>query len=73
MTDNKDIRNTHQTDPFLSQNVWLKRLGLILLLVGLGIVSKSSMIVITTIVIILGVVTYFIKQIKDFFKSLWNS
>ena len=72
MTDNKDIKTPveHTPSPFLSQNVWLKRLGLLILISGLGFGTYP---LITTVVIILAVVTYFIKQIKDFFKSIWNS
>ena len=76
MADNKDIRNDLQgPDPFISQNVWLKRLGLLILLCGLGIISSKSPLVITigTVVIILAIVTYVIKLLKGFFKSLWNS
>lgn len=60
----------HKPDPFISQNVWLKRLGLIILLTGLGYSINP---LITTIVLILAVVTYFIKQIKEFIKNLWVS
>ena len=70
MADNKNISTDHKPDPFISQNIWLKRLGLLILLTGMGYSVSPT---ITTIVVVLAVVTYFIKQIKDFFKSLWNS
>lgn len=72
MTNNKDNQTTveHKPDPFISQNVWLKRLGLIILLTGLG---YSIHPIITTIILILTIVTYVIKQIKDFIKNLWIS
>ena len=76
MTDNKNTRNDLQgPDPFISQNVWLKRLGLLILLCGLGVISTHNPLVITigTVIIILAIVTYVVKQLKDFFKSLWNS
>ena len=78
MTDNKNNRNDlHGPDPFISQNVWLKRLGLLILLCGLFpavyIAHKGILVTIGMVVIILAIVTYFIKQLKDFFKSLWNS
>ena len=69
MTDNK-INTERKPDPFISQNVWLKRLGLIILLGGMGYAVNP---IITTIVITLAIVAYFIKQIKGFFGSLWNS
>ena len=70
MDTNKDLKPTSTPDPFISQNVWLKRLGLIILVTGLGFSVHP---VITVLVVVLAVVTYFIKQIKDFFKSIWNS
>jgi hypothetical protein len=72
MTDNKDIKAPveHTPSPFISQNVWLKRLGLLLLISGLGFGTYPFL---TAIVIVLAIVTYFIKQIKGFFKSIWNS
>lgn len=76
MTDNKDtkISTESKPSPFLSQNVWLKGLGGIILLVGMGLISPSPLVVtITSIVIILAVVTYGVKLIKGFFKSIWNS
>jgi hypothetical protein len=70
----KDTKNTRNDllgpDPFISQNVWLKRLGLLILLAGLGFGTYP---ILTTIVVIMAIVTYFIKQIKEFFKNIWVS
>lgn len=74
MSKNKKLKNTNQPDPFISQNVWLKRLGLIILVVGMGLVSATPGIkLLIGIVIFLAILTYVIKQIKGFFSSLWNS
>ena len=77
MTDNKDIKNVHQPDPFISQNVWLKRLGLVILVIAMFPAFYSSNMgvfgIILFVVAGLAVVTYAIKLIKGFFKSLWNS
>jgi hypothetical protein len=73
MAKNKKLKN-NQPDPFISQNVWLKRLGFIILLVGMGLAKLTPTLqLITIIVIILAILTYVIKQIKGFFSSLWNS
>ena len=69
--DTKTTRNDlHGPDPFISQNVWLKRLGLLILLAGLGFGTYPLL---TTIVIVMTIVTYFMKQIKEFVKNIWVS
>lgn len=79
MTCNKDNKTTceHTPSPFLSQNVWLKRLGLVLLVIGLfpTLYSKNTELFITILVVVIGlaIVTYVVKLIKDFVKSIWNS
>ena len=79
MTDNKDIKAPveHTPSSFLSQNVWLKRLGLVILIIGMfpAFYSKNmgTFEIILFVVIGLAVVTYAIKLIKGFFKSIWNS
>lgn len=74
MAKNKKLKNTNQPDPFISQNVWLKRLGLIILVVGMGLASATPEIkLLTGIVIVLAILTYVIKHVKGFFSSLWNS
>ena len=82
MTEDKDNRNDLQgPDPFISQNVWLKRLGLFILIIGLfpgffpGLFPESPDIVekIFRFLLIAAIVTYGIKQLKDVIKSFWNS
>jgi uncharacterized membrane protein len=79
MTDDKNTKTVTETkpSPFLSQNVWLKRLGLIILIAGLFPAFYSEHMglfgIILFVVIGLAIVTYAIKLIKGFFSSLWNS
>jgi hypothetical protein len=79
MTDNKDtkISTESKPSPFLSQNVWLKGVGGIILLIGLFPEfyksNNGTLNFILLTVIFLAVVTYGVKLIKGFFKSIWNS
>ncbi len=74
MAKNKKLKKSNQPDPFISQNVWLKRLGLIILIVGMGLASATPLVKsITIVVVVLAILTYIIKLTKGFFSSLWNS
>lgn len=71
--ENTDIKNK----PFLSQNVWLKRLGLLLLICGLFpslLVEYNDQIHwLGKTLIILVILTYIVKMGKDFIVSIWKS
>lgn len=66
-------KNT-ETPKFFSENVWLKRLGLIILIIGMypGIVAEYPVYVDYTIKFVIGaiVLSYVLKMIIGFFKSL---
>jgi hypothetical protein len=68
---------TKKQDPFISQNVWLKRLGLCILIVcmfpSLLTNHEFGVVLIFKLVIFFAAVAYLIKLVKGFFKSLFNS
>jgi uncharacterized membrane protein len=60
-------------NPFISQNVWLKRLGLVLLLIGMGFIHMSFLtIVLIIIVIVFATLSHIIKLLKSFLKSFFG-
>ena len=67
----------HTPSPFLSQNVWLKGLGLLILIVGMypTLFKENDGIFYILFVVVIGlaIVTYGVKLIKGLFKSIWNS
>ena len=71
--ENTDIKNK----PFLSQNVWLKRLGLLLLICGLfpGLLAVYGDEInwLGKTIIILVIITFAVKIVKDFIVSIWKS
>jgi hypothetical protein len=75
--EDKNINKVHQPNPFISQNVWLKGIGGIILLLGLFpqiyVGHESFVVKVFKIVIFLAILTYGIKLIKMFFKSIWKS
>jgi hypothetical protein len=64
-------------NPFISKNVWLKGIGGIILLLCLfpkiytG--HETFVVLIFKIVVFLAILTYGIKLVKMFFKSIWKS
>jgi hypothetical protein len=66
-----------KSDSMLSQNVWLKRLGLLLLICGLfpGLVITYGDEInwLGKTIIILIIITFAVKIVKDFIKSIWKS
>lgn len=71
------MSTTNQKENFKgTDNVWVKRLGLILLLLGMGVFnfipySEVFLIPLIIIVITFAVIAYLIKQIRGFLKSFW--
>jgi uncharacterized membrane protein len=58
---------------FISKNVWLNRLGLVILLVGMfpAIAAENTIltVIIITSVVIFALIAFFIKIIRAFFKT----
>lgn len=54
-----------------TDNVWIKRLGLLILLAAAGIGSGTILAPITLVVVIFAVVAYVIKLFRGFLKSFW--
>jgi hypothetical protein len=71
--EDKNINKVHQPDPFISQNVWLKGVGGIILLICLLPTHKGILFTILGIVATLALFTYVVKLIKMFVKNIWNS
>jgi len=73
--DSKHVQTEKQPDPFITQNVWIKRLGLFILVIGMFPVIYAShpaaVVLIGTTIVVLAVVAYAIKFIRELFKSLW--
>jgi len=67
------IKNT-ETPKFFSENVWLKRLGLVILILGMypGIIAGYPTYVDYTIKFVIGaiILSCVVKMIVGFFKSL---
>ncbi|MFW6243149.1 MAG: hypothetical protein ACOC2W_03225 [bacterium] len=71
--------NTDNNDKVLfrgTQNVWIKRLGLIILLLFSGVfnaIPGGTEIIVPLIIvfIVFAVIAYIIKMIRGFFKSFW--
>lgn len=71
---NKSKEKQHEPDPFISQNVWLKRLGGVYLLIGLGFIDYGPNVEkVMNVIIVLILITYAVKQVKGFIKSIWKS
>lgn len=66
-----DTKNEIKSDPFLTKNVWLKRLGLFILIIGLypTILSTNEINIIFKILIGFAITAYVIKHIISFIKS----
>lgn len=66
-----DTKNEIKSDPFLTKNVWLKRLGLFILIIGLypTILSTNEINIIFKILIGFAITAYVIKHIIGFIKS----
>lgn len=66
-----DTKNEIKSDPFLTKNVWLKRLGLFILIIGLypTILSTNEINIIFKILIGFAITAYIIKHIIGFIKS----
>lgn len=58
-------------DPFLTQNVWIKRIGLFILIVGIypTLLTSDQINFWFKVLLGLAIVTYCTKHIIDFFKS----
>lgn len=71
------VEEKTKSKSLISQNVWLKRLGLLLLICGLFpglLVAYSDEINwLGTTIIILAIVAFAVKTVKGFIKSIWNS
>lgn len=66
-------KNT-ETPKFFSENVWLKRLGFVILILGMypGIVAEYTVYVDYIIKFVVGaiILSYVLKMVVGFFKSL---
>jgi ABC-type xylose transport system permease subunit len=75
MKNELDDKKVVKDDPFLTKNVWIKRIGFIILVVGLfpALLSdhKGIVTIIFIFVVVMAVITYFTKHIIDFFKSFY--
>lgn len=58
---------------FISKNVWLKRLGLVILVIGmypaLAIKNSTLFIIITTCIVIFAIIAFLINIIRAFFRT----
>ena len=72
MEKNCENKTIVKDDPFLTKNVWLKRLGLFILIVGMYPTLLSSEQIDTWLKVIIGlaIFSYCTKHIIDFFKTL---
>ena len=71
MKNNVENKSINREDPFLTKNVWLKRLGLFILIIGLypTILSPNEINIIFKILIGFAITAYVIKHIIGFIKS----
>ena len=73
MENNIDNKKVIKDDPFLTKNVWIKRLGLFILTVCLfpTLLSEHSSVITIIFFIIVGlcILTYLTKHIIGFFKT----
>jgi len=70
---NNNIENVQKPSSFISQNVWLKGIGGMILLIAFIPSHKGLLSTILGIVIVMAVITYVVKLFKMFVKSIWNS
>lgn len=71
MDKNTENKTTLKDDPFLTKNVWIKRLGLFILIVGMfpSLLSSDQINFWFKFIIVMIVLTYCTKHIIDFIKS----
>lgn len=71
MEKNVATKDVKREDPFLTKNVWLKRLGLFILVVGMypALLTADQVDFWFKVILGLAILTYFTKHIIDFFKS----
>lgn len=73
MGKNIDNKKSTNDDPFLTKNVWIKRLGLFILIVGIfpTLLNEYSVTLTIIFLIIIGlcILTYLTKHIIGFFKT----
>lgn len=71
------VEEKKESKSLISQNVWLKRLGLLLLICGLFpgllVTYGDEINWLGTTIIILIIITFAVKIVKSFIKSIWNS
>jgi len=71
MDKNIENKNVIKDDPFLTKNVWLKRIGLFILIIGMypTLLSSDQINIIFKIIIGFAIFAYIIKHTIGFIKS----
>lgn len=73
----KELNKEKKEDPFISKNVWLNRIGLLILVIGMfpALLNQYPAEINTIFkwVFYLAVATWIWKIIKSEIKSFWNS
>jgi len=71
MDKNIDNKSVKTEDPFLTKNVWIKRLGLFILIVGMypTLLSSEQIDFWFKVIVGLCILTYCTKHIIDFVKT----
>ena len=73
----KELNKEKKEDPFISKNVWLNRIGLIILIIGMfpSLLDKYPTEInnILKWVFYLAAATFIWKIVKSEIKSFWNS